>query len=452
MLSPEITYLIFPVTGAVLGAMLWINYFKKIDVLEKERTIDLLLAFSIGYLTPTLALWMYYVLEVLGFNFNGDLLNDLLYSVFGVGFTEEIVKLLGVLLTFKLLKKRINEPIDYLIFGGIVALGFSIRENFIYYNNYGSQIMTGRTLISCLVHIINTSVCVYGIYRFKSFNKGNPFINSLVGIAVAILSHGLFDFFLTQPIIGSLTPFLSTIVYLIGINFWIQMMNNSINFSPFFNYAIISTSTRLYTSVALWYLAIIILEFSYAAYYKDLTYALIDSGKNLLNEGILIIIVALRISRLKISHRKYFPIKIQSPIFYTKNDDEDFNFFGIPLKIRGENEHEFLFLKFVGKNILICPISSKNTHITENTKARVLKKYYLKNDVVTYLIEVFSDKNTDGKIYLLKPKTRGLTMVENKFPIGLLAEYDPKSLFKTEHESISYKELKLLELIYVKEE
>jgi RsiW-degrading membrane proteinase PrsW (M82 family) len=116
--------LIFPIVGAVCGAMLWLGYFKRIDILEHEKITDTIIAFIIGFLTPTLALWIYYGLEILGFNFNGELINDFFYSIFGVGLTEEISKLIGVLIAFKIIKKRINEPIDYLVFAGVVALVF----------------------------------------------------------------------------------------------------------------------------------------------------------------------------------------------------------------------------------------------------------------------------------------------------------------------------------------
>jgi RsiW-degrading membrane proteinase PrsW (M82 family) len=449
MLNAYQVYLIFPILGAVAGAMLWLSYFKRIDILEHERVIDLSLAFIIGYLTPSLALWVYNLLERFGINFNGHVINDFLYAILGVGLTEELVKLVGVFVAFKLLKKRIDEPLDYLIFAGVVALGFSVRENFIYYNNYGSQIITGRTLISCLTHIINTSICVYGIYRFSIFHKGNTYINSLVAVSIAVGSHGLFDFFLTQPIIGSITPFLATLVYLIGINFWIQMMNNCINFSPFFNYKKISTLTQLHISILFWYAVLLTIEFSYGFYYKGLLFAAKDLVQNILKEGVLITIVLLRISRLKISKRKYFPVKIQIPIYYSKNDDEDFRLFGIPIKIRGENRREFRFLEYMGKDVYIHPVSKENTLITETHRARLLKKYFLKNDVVIYLIEIANETDTHKDIYLLKPLTRHIKNIDESYPVGMLMEYKDPADFQREHEAMPYKKLKSIEKIYV---
>jgi len=71
------------------------------------------------------------------------------------------------------------------------------------------------------------------------------------------------------------------------------------------------------------------------------------------------VIVSIRASRLKINKRKYFPIKIQLPFYFTKNDDEDFKLLWLPIKIRGENEKEFQFLKYMGKDIFICDVNPK---------------------------------------------------------------------------------------------
>ena len=94
MLSSENTYLIFPIIGAVLGAMLWLSYFKRIDSLEKETNTSIIITFIIGYLTPSVSLWLYFILEILGFNFNGTLLNDFTYSILGIGLVEELSKFL----------------------------------------------------------------------------------------------------------------------------------------------------------------------------------------------------------------------------------------------------------------------------------------------------------------------------------------------------------------------
>lgn len=447
--SEYIIYLIFPILGAIFGALLWLNYFDKIDLFEKEKTSDLIIAFTIGYLTPTLALWLYFTQEISGFNFKGTFINDLIYSILGIGLTEELTKLFGVIIALKLVKKRLNEPIDYLIVGGVVALGFSIRENFIYYSNYGSQIITGRTFISCLVHIINTSMCVYGIYRTKLFGKGNTYINSIVAVSMAVVSHGLFDFFLTMKIGGIYTPFLSTLVYLIGINFWIQMFNNAINFSPFFKYEKTISSTKLYITIIGWYTIIGFLEFFFLYYYANFNYAVTSTIKNFLNEGILLLIVAFRASRLELNKRKYIPVKLQLPIQITKNHDEDINLFGIlPIKIRGGNKYEFLFFNLMEKQLWLYPVNKQSVLFQNHTLCRLLKKIYLKNGVVCFILETESEHSKTK--YILKPTKKSLFTLHKLYPTGMLYQFhneleNSELLQKTE-----LSELSAIEAVYLK--
>jgi hypothetical protein len=192
------------------------------------------------------------------------------------------------------------------------------------------------------------------------------------------------------------------------------------------------------------------LEFTYSYYYKDFEYAFINTLKNTINEGILLTIVLLRTSRLKINKRKYFPLKIQSPIYYTKNNDEDFVLFGIPLKIRGENKHEFRFLEFMGEEIMIFPVKKKQSIFSENKRARLLKKYFMKNDVVIYLLQVYDDDETQQQIFLLKPKTHGVTLINNLYPVGELMRYENPTVFQQNHLSLSFKQLKSIEYVYLK--
>ena len=87
--------------------------------------------------------------------------------------------------------------------------------------------------------------------------------------------------------------------------------------------------------------------------------------------------------------------------------------------------------------------------ILTNKRGRLLKKYFLKNDVVTYLVEIYND-DAPSDIYLLKPKTRSITFINGIYPIASLMYYDDPLEFQKEHETLSYKELKRIEYVYVK--
>ena len=77
------------------------------------------------------------------------------------------------------------------------------------------------------------------------------------------------------------------------------------------------------------------------------------------------------------------------------------------------------------------------------------KKYFLKNDVVTYLVEIYNE-DAPSNIYLLKPKTRSVTHVNGTYPIASLMQYDNPQAFQKGHETLSYKELKRIEYVYLK--
>ena len=127
------------------------------------------------------------------------------------------------------------------------------------------------------------------------------------------------------------------------------------------------------------------------------------------------VVVALRASRLKINKRKYFPIKIQLPIHYTTNDDEDFSFLGIALKIRGENEKEFQFLKYMGKEFKIYSLNPTENNQNQGKRTRILKKFFLKNDVVTYLIEVYSEDDIKKSIENLQHEVKNGFVSKEEF-------------------------------------
>src|SRR6218665_70724 len=302
-------FLLFSALAALVSGAMWLDYFRKIDVFEKEPPLPLLIALAIGCCTPYISLFVYRQLTALGFAENGKFWNDLLYAVFGIGLNEELSKMAGVIVVLALFRKKINEPIDVLVYAGVTALGFSLVENYYYFNNYGIRIISSRTFYSALEHIINTSIIVYGLFRHRLFKRGHPLLNSLAGLAIAIASHGLFDFFLQDNTAGKFTAFLSVGVYLVGINFWIQMLNNANNYSSFFDYDKIHHSRRLVSRLFVWYGLTLVIAFANNWIAADLKLALITLFSSLVSDGFLFFVVILRVSRFKIFRLKYFTVR-----------------------------------------------------------------------------------------------------------------------------------------------
>lgn len=437
-------YLSFSGVAAIISISMWIDYFRKIDVFEPEKIRNLVLAMLIGCITPFLSIYLYRLIHMLGYDLNGEFYNDLLYTIFAIGANEELSKIVGVLIVFRVFKNKINEPIDYLVYAGVTALGFSIVENFKYFNNYGIQIISTRAFYSALVHIINTTIIVYGFFRLKLFNKGNQYTNTIVAFIVSASSHGLFDFFLINNFLGPVTPFFATIVYLIGINFWVQMLNNANNYSQNFSYEKIHFSSYIFYRLLFWYLATLIFTIVYNMIVFDPKRALSYFFNSLSSDGLLLFIVILRASRFKIFYRKYFNVNIELPFYFTKNGDEDFKLFYLfPIKIRGESAYEYKLTTYLNKMVQLFPLSEKETQIKEPLTVNLCDKILLNDDVIVYKAQ------HQNQTYYIKPKTTGDTETEQEHPIAGLFTLNP--VYNQENETVlSYKDLNFIEWIYVK--
>lgn len=437
-------YLAFSALAAVLSISMWLDYFRKIDVFEPEKITHLIFALIIGCGTPFISLFVYHLVDLTGLHMTGDVSNDLFYSIVIIGANEELSKIIGVIIAFRLLKNFIKEPIDYLVYGGLVALGFSIIENFKYFNEYGMQIITTRAFYSALVHIINTTIIVYGFYRLKLFGKGKQITNTLVAFGVSASSHGLFDFFLMNDFLGQYTQFFSILVYLVGINFWVQMLNNANNYSDNFDYARIHFSGQIFYRLLFWYLATLIFTIIYNMIVFTPKHALSYFYHSLITDGLLLFIVILRASRFMIFRQKYFNVNIELPFYYTKNNDEDFKFLWfIPIKIRGEGISEYKLTTYLNKNIDLYPLNPNISPIKEPLNVNLSDKLLLKDDVIVYKA-VHNDQT-----YFIKPKTNGETETEDDFPISGLFTLKKDKTFENPND-ISYKDLFFLEWVYTR--
>ncbi|MEO6304848.1 MAG: hypothetical protein ABIP51_16930, partial [Bacteroidia bacterium] len=165
--------------------------------------------------------------------------------------------------------------------------------------------------------------------------------------------------------------------------------------------------------------------------------------------GLLFWVVMLRASRFKIYKHKYFDLKIQFPFYITKNGDEDFRLPGInlPIKVRGENYMEHIPTKYIDKHITVCPVNIKKSYLKKVVNGTITNKYLLFDDVVVYSI-VFDKMEIDNSnLFLIKPKTRGKTEIDEHFPIeGLyLVNNEVTDLSKIDINSV-----RLLEWVYLK--
>ncbi len=430
MFSIPVSYI--AATAAVLAVVMWIDYYRRIDVFEPESYPSMLVALGIGACSPFLSLQVYKLIAALGFHETKDLGIDLLYAVFAVGLNEELCKLAAVLLCFFVLRKHLNDAVDYLIYAGLCALGFALVENFIYFENHGLNILSSRAFYSVLEHLINTTLIVYGMYRHKLFKRGKPFVNTAVALGLAVASHGLFDYFLGLPNFENLNAFISVLIYLTGINFWVQMLNNANNFSSYFNYQKLQASSRLVMRLFFWFVATVLFTFSFNALFEP-GYALRTLLQSIFSDGFIFLLVILRVSRFSMIKQRYVRLRLVLPFYIVHKEFADipFPFLNYGIKVRGESYREQALNSRVGLKITLYAAEDHNKQMS----GIIEQKIALKNEQVGFLFAGAAEAGEKKKRFLLHVLAKPIDLDENEgvevAAFRLADEEDAVSLLKT---------------------
>jgi len=187
---------ILALISALLIALVWILYLRRVDVFEKEKWLDILLALVLGALFSFITYPIEDLVRYLtGTPFINEYYHNFLYCIIGIGLLEEVTKIIPFLLLLRF-SGIIKKPIDYIIYASVCALGFSMVENVLYFKSGSIDTIVIRGLISTVIHMFMTSIIAYGLvvskYR-KSINIYAAFFFYLLNAAVF---HGAFDFFL----------------------------------------------------------------------------------------------------------------------------------------------------------------------------------------------------------------------------------------------------------------
>lgn len=153
-----------------------------------------------------------------------------LASVAIIGLIEEVIKALAGLLVSHLVKFNRRSTVVFMAFSG-VALGFSFLENIQYYSVFGAGVVLPRVFISTSAHLFFACMCASiaagAIVRPRSDSTVS--VRILLGILVAALLHGIFDFIVfklnLQMLSGVVLSFAA--LFLLGIHeAWISVLKH----------------------------------------------------------------------------------------------------------------------------------------------------------------------------------------------------------------------------------
>jgi hypothetical protein len=195
------------------------------------------------------------------------------------------------------------------------------------------------------------------------------------------------------------------LIYLVGINFWVQMLNNANNFSQYFNYQKVQASSKLVTRLLVWFFATVLFSFFFNALFEPMV-ALVKLAQSLVSDGLIYFLVIVRVSRFSIIKGNYTRLSLKLPFYFVQKDfaDFSFSFFKYGLKIRGESFREQALNSRVGQRLSLFEHGNHSVEV----QGLIEKKIKLSDDQVAYVFSTVGDGSVKKKRYLLSVRLRPL--------------------------------------------
>lgn len=435
---------------AVFIAWIWVDYYRLIDIYETEELKYFILVFFLGALSTQVTLGAHDLfIQDLGFDLNGNLLNDILYCTIEIGMLEEFSKLLPFVIMLLFFRKQINEPIDYISYVCVSALGFSAAENVIYFSNFGAEIISGRSILSSLGHMMFAAFSAYGIilYKYKKSKFGWWII--LLFFILGSFAHGMFDFWLMHYDARLFGYIITVLFFLQMVSMFASMLNNALNNSAFFSYKKVIDSDKVGNRLLLYYLGVFLLQFTILSIDKGIAYSLSNINLQTFMVAIIIYICSIRLSRFKLIRNKWFPLKLDMPFHIKKiNRYKDGSTRGY-LAIRGDDYNEVYLNQFYDDHLWLNPLSKRKSYLKSSKKAFIEKKIFLKNYESYYVTKLYLDQTeTRFEYVLLKPKLIGKSFTTKKSPIVAILRI--KELVDLTNEELKMNDFQFIEWAYPK--
>ena len=180
---------------AVAPIILIIIYIYIKDKFEKEPWRLLAKNFILG---ATLSVFLTFILHLLLSSVLPEMSENKLSHTFVrafilVALVEEFSKFI-VVKKFAQNHQEFNEPFDGIVYSVMVSMGFAALENVLYVFSYGYSVGFLRAFTAVPAHA--TFAILMGYFMGKAkFSKNKNLLN-LLGLSIATLFHGAYDFFL----------------------------------------------------------------------------------------------------------------------------------------------------------------------------------------------------------------------------------------------------------------
>lgn len=400
-----------------------------IDLFEREKFGPMLISFIFGAASVFLiSLAESTVFLTWQYSFNGQWFTDLAFIFLRIAGPEELVKVLAFALSFLVFRKHYNEPLDYLIYCSLAALGFSALENFLYFRNHGAGLFVGRGILSTVGHMFDTALFAYGIilYRFR-YQKRRFWLVPLFFI-LSVSAHSFYNFWLLFPGFKPYGYWVTVLFFLFTISIYAVILNNALNQSQFFDYRKALHSTRVSGFLLVYYGILFLVQLAFVAVESDLMNALYNFQSEVYLVGFVAITSTIRLSHMQLVHKHWFPIRFELPISFATSEG-GYSY----LKIRGYSYNASYLQAHFQEEILLRPMSRSKGYVNWVAKAMMEEIIFFKDQRRAFKTKVYDANGENPVYYLLIPKLKGKAFNEDNRPIvGLLKwqeDFDDASLY-----------------------
>lgn len=192
-------------SGIAAPALFWIGYFIYKDRFKPEPLLRIGAAYLLGLAAAAACVYALRALPLFGLPYDpsalmeSDRLGFLFYSVGITGLAEELFKFLPFLV-FVIRFPSFDEKTDGILYACFIALGFASLENILILPHLEGFDLVGRAIASPLTHTIFSSIWGYAVGM--AHISGRPLLRpALIGLFLAALCHGLFNFLTTSVVL-----------------------------------------------------------------------------------------------------------------------------------------------------------------------------------------------------------------------------------------------------------
>lgn len=166
------------------------------DKYNKEPFVNLLISFLLGVVStiPAVLFQTLFAKTLQNYFAYESVTYYACFAFIAVGLSEEGAKYL-MLRYYAYRKPAFDEPLDGIIYGVLVSMGFATLENILYVSRYGFETALVRMFLSVPAHACFGIIMGYYVGLAK-FTKAHARAYKSIGLVLAVFFHGAFDFFL----------------------------------------------------------------------------------------------------------------------------------------------------------------------------------------------------------------------------------------------------------------